>query len=258
MRVFMIAALFASLAGAAYGSEPRQSRLEAAFFGGGSWSSADLSRVPFWADVVTREAADEQKAGFEVRAEAMAEADVMDSLQSVNAAINTARYVSDRENFNQSDRWQTPAELAARGGDCEDFAAAKYFALRRIGLPASSMRVALVVDEATRMRHAVLMVSLPQGRVVVLDNLYDEVVPASALANYRPLMAMNEGGWQLASAELRAAPTAPAPLMLAEVRPAAPVAVTSAAPVPAVSSAPALRSHFGAGFAFLRTPFFEH
>ena len=44
------------------------------------------------------------------------------------------------------DYWETPAEFFQKSGDCEDFAIAKYFALRDLGFPASQMRIVVLKD----------------------------------------------------------------------------------------------------------------
>lgn len=179
-------------------------RLERAFFGGESMSSRDLSRVGFWENLLSR-VRTESLAARGAKTDS-AQADWREMVWDVNASINAAPFVTDADNYGQADRWQTPRELAARGGDCEDYAAAKYFALRAAGAPASALRIAVVTDERERLRHAVLMVEI-EGQAFVLDNLSDAVLPAAALPHYRPLMAMNEENWQLAAADLRRAQT---------------------------------------------------
>lgn len=183
---------------------PADTRLERAFFGGESMRSNDLSRVGFWDDLLSR-VRTETLASRGAKVDS-AQADWREMVWDVNAAINAAPFVTDADNYGQADRWQTPRELAVRGGDCEDYAAAKYFALRAAGAPAAALRIAVVADEHERQRHAVLMVEI-ENDVFVLDNLSDAVLPAGALPHYRPLLAMNEENWQLANADLRRAPS---------------------------------------------------
>ena len=53
-----------------------------------------------------------------------------EKLRLVNDFFNRIRYVSDLEHWGVEDFWATPAELlASNGGDCEDYAIAKYFTL---------------------------------------------------------------------------------------------------------------------------------
>lgn len=200
----------------AHGAEMGPSRLEQAFFGGGSAGSQDISRLPFWANIVeqtplatelTPLVAEPTKApkSSAIRGRERLR-DPRAVLADVNQRINLAPFVTDRDNWNANDYWASPSEFAERGGDCEDFAVAKYFELRALGFSPDAMRVVVVVDEVRQVRHAVLMAEL-EGEVMVLDNLYDNVMRASSMSHYRPLLAMNESSWQLAAPALRQAPT---------------------------------------------------
>ena len=51
-------------------------------------------------------------------------------LSEVNRIFNQVTKVSDLRKWGRKDYWATPEEfLQTKGGDCEDFAVAKYFAL---------------------------------------------------------------------------------------------------------------------------------
>lgn len=126
-------------------------------------------------------------------------------LLAMNVSINHAvAYVDDRAASGRLDDWATPDELAARGGgDCEDVAIAKYFRLRRAGIPAGQLRIAYVelqaADGGRRQRHMVLA-WLPPGEApgdeLVLDNLLDAVRPLSERSDLRVLISFNsEGIW---------------------------------------------------------------
>ncbi len=193
-------------------AEFERSRIELAFLGGGSWASNDISRLPFWADLVARERAAtpfNQPTAFAYAngvGELVVNRDPRALLAEVNERINAAPFVADSANWGRNDYWASTREFSQRGGDCEDFASAKYFALRALGFPADALRIVIVVNEAKQARHAVLMVQLAD-EVLVLDNLYANVMPTFALAHYRPLLAMNENTWQLAAPALRRART---------------------------------------------------
>jgi predicted transglutaminase-like cysteine proteinase len=90
-------------------------------------------------------------------------------LLRVNRYINSVRYLSDERNWGQVDYWASPEELFGRGGDCEDYAIAKYFSLRGLGIPAERLRVLVLQKENTA--HAILLVS-QNDEVLVLDNRY--------------------------------------------------------------------------------------
>jgi len=125
-------------------------------------------------------------------------------LLAMNLSVNHAvAYVDDRAGTGRLDDWATPDELAARGaGDCEDFAIAKYFRLRRAGIPAAQLRIAYVelqpVEGARRTRHMVLA-WLPPGEAatggeLILDNLLDAVRPLSQRTDLRVLISFNSDG----------------------------------------------------------------
>ena len=117
-------------------------------------------------------------------------------LKLVNAAINRHRYVDDWANWDLADYWETPLQFLDRSGDCEDFAIAKYLALRAAGMPADAMRIVIVRDHARQRMHAVLAVYV-RGRALILDSLYDAIVEADAIDHYEPIYSINERGWWL-------------------------------------------------------------
>ena len=63
-------------------------------------------------------------------------------LGEINRAINLAiRPVSDLAQYGQLDVWTSPlATLARGGGDCEDYAIAKFVALRRAGVAPDDLK----------------------------------------------------------------------------------------------------------------------
>lgn len=117
-------------------------------------------------------------------------------LKLVNKAINQHRYVEDWANWDLADYWETPLQFLDRSGDCEDFAIAKYLALRAAGMSADNMRIVIVRDEARRRMHAILAVYV-RGRAWILDSLYDAIVEPDAVDYYVPIYSINEQGWWL-------------------------------------------------------------
>lgn len=112
-------------------------------------------------------------------------------VDQVNRVINQLPYRSDRAAWGRNDHWAVPEAFLAKGGDCEDFAIAKYFALRDLGFAADDLRVLVLRNTRDRVDHAVLVVHL-DGRDMVLDVLRDTIVPWSAVDHYRPLYSLNE------------------------------------------------------------------
>src|SRR5947207_8694448 len=122
-------------------------------------------------------------------------------LDEVNRAINAAiRYVSDYAQHGEADRWSAPlASFATGQGDCEDYAIAKYVALREAGFPEGELRVVLVRDRAVRQDHAVLAAHLGD-RWLILDNRRSELLADSDASSFTPLFAINHRGVQLFAA----------------------------------------------------------
>ena len=143
-------------------------------------------------------------------------------LDEANRAVNTAiRYVSDFAQFGEADRWSAPlASFATAKGDCEDYAIAKYVALREAGFPQEEMRLVLVRDRAVRQDHAVLAARF-DGRWLILDNRRSELMEDADASTLTPLFAINHGG-----VYLFAAPYAKRPLLADEVE-AAPAAANN-------------------------------
>ena len=115
-------------------------------------------------------------------------------LQAVNTAVNARRYVTDPVNWGQGDYWASPLEFLRRSGDCEDFAVAKYAALRQLGVPADAMRVVVLDDLELGITHAILAVRA-DAEFYILDNQRKDVLPAAAIPHYQPIYAVNEQGW---------------------------------------------------------------
>jgi predicted transglutaminase-like cysteine proteinase len=122
-------------------------------------------------------------------------------LEVVNRLMNGAiRYVSDAQQHGTPDRWTAPlAALAAEQGDCEDFAIAKFAALREAGVTEEDMRLVLVRDTKIRIDHAVLAVR-HEGEWLVLDNRRPFVTDTMELKHYMPLFALDRDGVKLFAA----------------------------------------------------------
>ena len=122
-------------------------------------------------------------------------------LDEANRAVNMAiRYASDFAQHGEVDRWSAPlATFATAKGDCEDYAIAKYVALREAGFPSSDMRLVLVRDRAVRQDHAVLAARL-DGRWLILDNRWSGLVEDSTASSLTPLFAINDQGVHLFAA----------------------------------------------------------
>ncbi|MCE2965863.1 MAG: transglutaminase-like cysteine peptidase [Alphaproteobacteria bacterium] len=118
--------------------------------------------------------------------------DAPDFLEQLNRVVNISRYV---EELPGQDVWQRPRSLFRYGGDCEDFAIAKYGVLRALGMSAAHLRVLVVAQRDTGEYHAILAVTAANGDWIGLDNRRSEPWRSSDfLKVYRPLYAVNEDG----------------------------------------------------------------
>jgi predicted transglutaminase-like cysteine proteinase len=109
---------------------------------------------------------------------------------AVNQAINRFDYAEDAVTYGHDDYWATPMEFFTKGGgDCEDFAIAKYALLRAMGISEDLMRI-VIVETDTGTAHAVLVIDSEQGQIV-LDNQSYRPAMASAISNYQPIFSVN-------------------------------------------------------------------
>ena len=128
-------------------------------------------------------------------------------IAGVNAAVNAAvRYTSDYARHGVADHWSAPLATLANGqGDCEDYAIAKFVALREAGVAAADLRLLLVRDLMSRQDHAVLA-ARHEGRWLVMDNRWDALMEPAALARFRPLFSLDDDGVKLFAAPYAARP----------------------------------------------------
>jgi predicted transglutaminase-like cysteine proteinase len=123
-----------------------------------------------------------------------------DKLQKINDFFNRAiQFEDDLSIWNQSDYWATPLETVGQErGDCEDFAIAKYFALKDLGIPLSKLRLVYVKAKLNGpagpylQAHMVLAYyPAPNAEPLVLDNLVPEIKPASQRSDLQPMFSFN-------------------------------------------------------------------
>ncbi len=121
---------------------------------------------------------------------------VRDQVAGVNEYINSVRYIEDNRNYGKSDYWATPIEFFSKGGDCEDFAIAKFASLRALGFSADQMRIAIVQDKIKNIPHAILIVYTEDG-TFVLDNQDKRARYAQDVNRYKPIFSINSTNWWL-------------------------------------------------------------
>jgi len=138
-------------------------------------------------------------------------------LGEINRAINLAiRPISDLAQYGEEDVWSSPlATFSHRAGDCEDYAIAKYAALRQAGIAARDLRIVILHDIRHHEDHAVAAARL-DGRWLVLDNQRMAMVEDADLNSVRPLFVIDEIGIaKYAEAPMLAGAPAPLPVTVA-------------------------------------------
>ena len=132
----------------------------------------------------------------------LSQATERDKLERINRFFNSLPNVDDQTLWGQRDYWATPVELLVRnGGDCEDFALAKYFSLKAAGVASDKLRVTYArvwLSSQRRMEAHMVLAYYPEpdSDPLILDNLVGDILPASRRADLSPTMGFNaEGLW---------------------------------------------------------------
>ena len=114
-----------------------------------------------------------------------------DRIKAVNDFFNRWPYKQDRELYGVNEYWATPKEFMTRSGDCEDYAIAKYFALRNLGFEKEELRIVILMDKIRGIGHAVLA-HYSGDEILILDSLSNLILPHSRYKHYVPQYSMNE------------------------------------------------------------------
>jgi len=183
--------------------------LHASLFGSYELYSQSTLRFKQWTDMLARAAAERKDARHAcasrhdthcVPAEwlglinRLRGLDLRHKVVLANQAMNRHPYVPTAVNWHRSMYWESPFEFLRHGGQCQDYAIAKYLLLRAAGVPARQMRIVVLRDTAIALDHAVLAVYV-DGEPMLLDNLRSDIVPTSAVRDYHPYYSINETGW---------------------------------------------------------------
>jgi predicted transglutaminase-like cysteine proteinase len=116
-------------------------------------------------------------------------------LGEVNRAINLAiRPMSDLAQYGQIDVWSSPlATFTTGAGDCEDYAIAKFVALRMAGVAPEDLRIVVMRDTIHGEDHAVVAARL-DDHWLTLDNRRMTMVEDAYVRNYRPTFVIDQYG----------------------------------------------------------------
>ncbi|MCM2329107.1 MAG: transglutaminase-like cysteine peptidase [Lysobacter sp.] len=115
-------------------------------------------------------------------------------LDPVNAFFNRVPSTTDASIWNVEEYWATPAEmLSINGADCEDYAIAKYYALKELGIPVNRLRMVYAKQAQTTEAHMVLAYyPEPRADPLILDILDGTIRPASRRPDLTPVYSFND------------------------------------------------------------------
>jgi predicted transglutaminase-like cysteine proteinase len=156
--------------------------------------SVFIARTPFdndWAAVQHPNVASIQNAV--AKSGARSAIDKRQQVQMVNRWINqNIVFGDDQIVYGRADYWAPASETLRRGvGDCEDFAIAKMDMLAALGVARADMRLIIARDLVRNADHAVLIVNLDGGSVM-LDNVTDRLLDGRTPNDYRPIMSFSQ------------------------------------------------------------------
>lgn len=165
---------------------------------GGSESSS-LRPFPKWTRVMAKHPKDEAAATdritkWQAFLKTLEGKSRSEQIKAVNTKMNASPYVTDIVNWGVQDYWETPLEFMRRRGDCEDYAIAKFYSLRRLGFDNKDMRIVILMDRNINTLHSVLVVK-DGDELKVLDNQISKVADAAKVHHYQPIYSVNEKSW---------------------------------------------------------------
>ena len=124
----------------------------------------------------------------------------LQKLEKTNRFFNRMAFANDVDLWGVRDYWATPVQFICKNaGDCEDFAIAKYFTLKAMGVSESKLNITYVKAVRYNMPHMVVTYyGKPGSEPMILDNLIDTVELASKRTDLVPVFTFNGTGLWLA------------------------------------------------------------
>lgn len=183
--------------------------------------SVSIKHTPFdndWAAVRGKQASRKMQRTL-IATGARRSGDQAAQVEAVNRWVNrTIEFGEDRDVYGRADYWAPASETLRRGiGDCEDFAIAKMELLSALGISRDKMRLVVARDLVRNADHAVLVVTLAEG-AVMLDNMTDRLLDARLPNDYRPIMSFSQDSKWVHGYAVQPAP--PIKMAIANVAPA--------------------------------------
>ncbi|RXJ98779.1 transglutaminase [Arcobacter sp. CECT 8986] len=132
--------------------------------------------------------------------EAAKDKKILYKLKMVNDFFNQIRYERDINHWGKVDYWASPFEFLGTGaGDCEDYAIAKYFTLRQLGIEDSKLRIVYVklLNRNSKYEQAHMVLTYyhkPNATPIVLDNVNKKLKLATKRPDLKPVYSFNAGG----------------------------------------------------------------
>ena len=133
----------------------------------------------------------------------------LEKLRAISGFVNVQlNGKPDQVSYGLGEYWAPPREFVKNhGGDCEDFAICKYFALRGLGFAAGDLRLLLVEIPSHNNRWHALLAARINGEIYIVDNNFqprDLALPHERLSGLFVLRyAFNEDGAWLYKASTR-------------------------------------------------------
>lgn len=124
----------------------------------------------------------------------------LDQLKMVNDFFNKISYKRDIKHWKKKDYWASPLEFLGTGfGDCEDYAIAKYFALRQLGVPDKKLRITYVKlkKRGTKFEEAHMVLNYyhkPTQTPIVLDNVNKRLTLSTKRTDLKYIYSFNAVG----------------------------------------------------------------
>ena len=117
-------------------------------------------------------------------------------IAGVNSYVNGAARIGAIAALGRAAPWASPLAYFHSDGASEDYAAAKFVSLRRLGFHPDRLRIVWVADLAEGGRRAVLTVGLG-AQAAVLEQRTSTITTDAMLTGYRPYCSLGESRFSL-------------------------------------------------------------